>query len=165
MPPTKEDFAESIQTVDGALTYGADGNATKNTALRRSNLVRRDDVLTIPYVDVPPYPINNGNGRLSAKTVSPNATHYGGLQEYNVHNLWGFMEEEATNNMFLDLRPGKRPFMVSRSTFSGSVSTYIGCILWDELKLKTGSKDRSLARRQLLHFVSLRSSFLNILFT
>ncbi|OWZ26692.1 alpha-glucosidase [Cryptococcus neoformans c45] len=107
-------------TVDGALTYGADGNATKNTALRRSNLISRDDVLTIPYVDVPPYPINNGNGRLSVKTVSPNATHYGGLQEYSVHNLWGLMEEEATNNMFLDLKPGKRPFMVSRSTFAGS---------------------------------------------
>lgn len=124
MPPTKYIFAESIQTVDGALTYGADGDAAKNTALRRS-LIGRDDVLTIPYVDVPPYPINNGYGRLSAKTVSPNATHYGGLQEYSVHNLWGSMEEDATNNMFLALKPGKRPFMVSRSTFAGSVSNHI----------------------------------------
>ncbi|TYJ56202.1 hypothetical protein B9479_003046 [Cryptococcus floricola] len=102
-------------TVDGKLTYGQNGTVVKNTALRK-----RDDAPKIAFVDDPPYPIRNGFGRLSAHTVSPNATHYGGVEEYSVHNVWGSMEEVATSNMFLDLKPGKRPFLVSRSTFAGS---------------------------------------------
>ncbi|WWC87629.1 uncharacterized protein L201_002519 [Kwoniella dendrophila CBS 6074] len=120
-------------TVDGQLTYGQNGTAPKNTALRRSFATEiafeaRDSSSPpdlpannpdIPYVDEPPYPIRNQAGRLSAKTVSPNATHYGGLQEYNVHNLWGTMEEIHMHDTLLDLKPGKRPFMVARSTFAG----------------------------------------------
>ncbi|WVF67066.1 hypothetical protein IAT40_001810 [Kwoniella sp. CBS 6097] len=114
-------------TIDGQLTYGANGTAPKSEALRRSYTVELPlekrqiggYVPKIPYVDEPPYPIRNQAGRLSAKTVSPNATHYGGLEEYNVHNLWGTMEEIATHNMFLTLKPGRRPFMVARSTFAG----------------------------------------------
>lgn len=55
-------------------------------------------------------------------TVSPNATHYGGLQEYSVHNVWGTMEEQATSASLLKITPGKRPFIVGRSTFAGAVS-------------------------------------------
>ncbi|WVQ77438.1 hypothetical protein IAR50_007124 [Cryptococcus sp. DSM 104548] len=101
-------------TVNGTLTYGQNGSIIKNTAYRK-----RADVANIPFVDDPPYPINNGFGRLSAKTVSPNATHYGGIQEYSVHNAWGTMEELATSNTLQELKPGKRPFIVGRSTFSG----------------------------------------------
>ncbi|WVR04138.1 hypothetical protein IAU60_001137 [Kwoniella sp. DSM 27419] len=116
-------------TIDGKLTYGANGTAPKNEALRRSYtaelpLEERNNggtgyTLKIPYVDEPPYPIRNQAGRLSAKTVSPNATHYGGLEEYSVHNVWGTMEEIATHNTILNLKPGLRPFTVGRSTFAG----------------------------------------------
>nr|XP_019004572.1 alpha-glucosidase [Kwoniella mangroviensis CBS 8507]OCF68033.1 alpha-glucosidase [Kwoniella mangroviensis CBS 8507] len=123
-------------TVNGTLTYGQNGTAPKNTALRRSYTAEiqqakrnggsgpttpdlPDYIPDIPYVDEPPYPIRNQAGRLSAKTVSPNATHYRGLQEYNVHNLWGTMEELAMHDTLLELKPGKRPFMVARSTFAG----------------------------------------------
>ncbi|WRT65354.1 uncharacterized protein IL334_002297 [Kwoniella shivajii] len=115
-------------SINGTLSYGQNGTAPKNEALRRSYTAEiehakrqtiPDHIPQIPFVDEPPYPIRNQAGRLSAKTVSPNATHYGGLQEYNVHNLWGTMEELATHTTLLDLKPGKRPFMVARSTFAG----------------------------------------------
>ncbi|KAK8861244.1 hypothetical protein IAR55_002063 [Kwoniella newhampshirensis] len=116
-------------TIGGSLTYGANGSAPKNEALRRDlsstdmESAKRQIggyIPTIPYVDEPPYPIRNQAGRLSRNTVSPNATHYGGLQEYNVHNVWGTMEEYATNNMLQALKPGLRPFIVGRSTFAGA---------------------------------------------
>lgn len=134
--------------MNGTLTYGANGTAPKNDALRRDllsylpSILRRhfeqsrrtveiaqardhvvigktvrhnvyanaeaeakrsfsldpiqDQVMkrqiggyipTIPNVDVPAYPIRNGDGtlRLSHNCVSPNATHANGLQEYSVH--------------------------------------------------------------------------------
>ena len=39
----------------------------------------------------PPYAIDNQGNRipLNIKTISPDATHYGGVLEYNVHNLFG----------------------------------------------------------------------------
>lgn len=93
-----------------------------------------------PGVDLnnPPYAIHNGlftiksclptvdraiapgEGNLSAKTVSTNATHANGLVELDVHNLWGVMEEKATHLGLLDIHPGKRPFIISRSTFPSS---------------------------------------------
>ncbi|ORY27649.1 alpha-glucosidase precursor [Naematelia encephala] len=147
-------------TVDGSSTYGQNGTAPTNVALKRSthdlapalrdvkqkleNQQRRapapptsrmvprsvqseprqinNYIPSIPNVDVPAYPIRNGGTnllRLSHNTVSPNATHANGLQEYSVHNIWGFMEELATNEMFLKVKPGLRPFLVGRSTFAG----------------------------------------------
>ncbi|WVN88893.1 uncharacterized protein L203_104108 [Cryptococcus depauperatus CBS 7841] len=111
-------------TVNGTLTYGANGTAPKNDALKKRNTVlaaRDNNYAKIPYVDVPPYPIRNLAGPdLADHTVSPNATHYGGLEEYNVHNVWGTMGGETTFNALAKLKPGKRPFIVSRSTFSGA---------------------------------------------
>ena len=53
-------------------------------------------------------------------TIATNATHTGGLVELDVHNLWGTMEEKATREMLLELKPGERPFIVSRGTFAGA---------------------------------------------
>ncbi|KAK4687888.1 alpha-glucosidase, partial [Tremellales sp. Uapishka_1] len=177
VPPTRPDswpegydnFTSGISgnlTLNGTLTYGANGSAPTNTAMRRhihdlSEIQRNIDltlkaqkqaavpqpsfqivgdlnaaivstttekrqigsyVPSIANVDVPGYPIRNGNDeflRLSHNTISPNATLYGGLQEYSIHNLWGSMEEIATNNVLYNLKPGIRPFIVARSTFAG----------------------------------------------
>ncbi|KAK2459580.1 hypothetical protein APHAL10511_008390 [Amanita phalloides] len=82
----------------------------------------------------PPYAIHNGYGPLYAKTIATNATHYGGMIELDVHNLWGFMEEKTTHLALQKIHPGKRPFLISRSTFP-SAGKWTGHWLGDNYSL------------------------------
>ncbi|KAH8883573.1 hypothetical protein GQ53DRAFT_798187 [Thozetella sp. PMI_491] len=68
----------------------------------------------------PPYQINNLRGALSANTLWTNVTNYDGTHQYDTHNLYGLGMVSATYEGLLARRPGKRPFVLSRSTFSGS---------------------------------------------
>jgi alpha-glucosidase (family GH31 glycosyl hydrolase) len=61
-----------------------------------------------------------GDGDLSVHDLATNATHAGGFVELDTHSLWGLMEEMATHRALLKLHPGKRPFMISRSTFASA---------------------------------------------
>ncbi|ORY01376.1 hypothetical protein K493DRAFT_209753 [Basidiobolus meristosporus CBS 931.73] len=68
----------------------------------------------------PAYNISNFYGNLSVHTVSTEATHYNGLTEFQVHNLFGHMEAIATRKALLDIAPEKRTFVLGRSTFPSS---------------------------------------------
>ena len=70
----------------------------------------------------PPYTINHvqGGGDLAVHAVSPNATHHNGIVEYDIHNLYGHMILQATYAALSATMPGKRPFIIGRSTFPGS---------------------------------------------
>lgn len=68
----------------------------------------------------PPYALNNINGALPVHAVAPNATHHDGSSEYDIHNLFGHEILNATYNALLKVFPGKRPFIIGRSTFAGS---------------------------------------------
>ncbi|KAK3713394.1 hypothetical protein LTR37_008586 [Vermiconidia calcicola] len=68
----------------------------------------------------PPYALKNINGPLGDHAVSPNATHVDGVLEYDVHNLYGHQILNATYHGLLEVFPGKRPFIIGRSTFAGS---------------------------------------------
>ena len=59
-------------------------------------------------------------GDLSVRTIAVNATHYDGYTELDMHNLFGHLMSRATNLAVRELHPGKRPFLISRSTFAGS---------------------------------------------
>jgi alpha-glucosidase len=59
-------------------------------------------------------------GDLAVHAVSPNATHANGMEEYDVHNIWGHQIINATYQGLLSVFPGKRPFIIGRSTFAGS---------------------------------------------
>src|SRR6266851_5666852 len=59
-------------------------------------------------------------GDLSAQTIATNATHYGGYTELDMHNLFGHLMSRAANLAVRELHLGKRPFLISRSTFAGS---------------------------------------------
>lgn len=59
-------------------------------------------------------------GDLSTRAIAINATHYYGYTELDMHNLFGHLMSRATNLAFRELHPGKRPFLISRSTFAGS---------------------------------------------
>jgi alpha-glucosidase len=71
-------------------------------------------------INYPPYVINHVQGDLAAHAVSPNATHQGGTQEYDFHNLFGHQILNATYHALLNVFPTKRPFVIGRSTFAGS---------------------------------------------
>ncbi|KAH9022012.1 glycosyl hydrolases family 31-domain-containing protein [Lactarius pseudohatsudake] len=104
-------------TVNGSLTYGAgigpvgnkDGDA--NAPNTKHPLAPSGE---------PSYAIHNALGDLSAQTIAINATHHGGLTELDSHNLFGHLMSRATHLAVRELHPGKRPFLISRSTFAGS---------------------------------------------
>ena len=69
----------------------------------------------------PPYAINNRNKRrpLNYKTTDMDVTHYGGILEYDAHNLYGATETIATKQALEELT-GQRAFVLTRSTFAGT---------------------------------------------
>lgn len=71
-------------------------------------------------VNYPPYVINNLQGDLAVHAVSPNATHHGGMLEYDFHNVFGHQILNATHQALLAVFPEKRPFIIGRSTHAGT---------------------------------------------
>lgn len=82
--------------------------------------VRSTPTPGVRNINWPPYAVNNYNGDLAVHAVSPNATHHGGILEYDVHNLFGHQILNATYHALLGVFPTKRPFIIGRSQFAGS---------------------------------------------
>lgn len=106
-------------TINGTLTFNSTPPAQVD---RRAQLSRR--VGAGVDVNEPAYSIHNALARLSSSTVSPNATHANGtLQHFDVHNVYGKLMGEGSIKALEAHRPGKRPFVVSRSLAPGAGRT------------------------------------------
>jgi alpha-glucosidase len=78
----------------------------------------------IRNLNFPPYTINNWlpGHSLVKNDVSSNATHSDeyNTTEYDLHNLYSHTNANATHQALLSVFPGKRPFLLERSTFAGT---------------------------------------------
>ncbi|KAG1730127.1 glycosyl hydrolases family 31-domain-containing protein [Suillus paluster] len=102
-------------TVNGISTYSCPANSTTMTVIEKRGVGAGSEV----GVDLnnPPYAIHNVGVSFNLYSLASNATHYGGYVDLDVHNLFGLMEEKATHLAIQSILPGKRPFLISRSTF------------------------------------------------
>ncbi|KAI5118349.1 hypothetical protein M0805_009152 [Coniferiporia weirii] len=116
-----------------ASASGPSGNITKNGSLTLNVRSEATSSHTAPAkrglgavnetgvdLNAPAYAIHNGAGALSVNTVATNATNEPGYAELDTHNLFGLMEERTTHLALQDIMPGKRPFLIGRSTFPSS---------------------------------------------
>ncbi|XP_041362800.1 lysosomal alpha-glucosidase-like [Gigantopelta aegis] len=69
-------------------------------------------------IENPPYLPAVQGGSLRYRTICVSARQKWSIS-YNVHNLYGLTETNASYQALKAARPGKRPFVISRSTFSG----------------------------------------------
>jgi alpha-glucosidase len=115
--------AASSSAAASASSAAASATATNPPAATTStstSYIRTTPTPGVRAIEYPPYVINNVQGALDVHAVSPNATHHGGTQEYDFHNLFGTQILNATYQALLNVFPGKRPFIIGRSTFPGS---------------------------------------------
>ncbi|KAK1779567.1 glycosyl hydrolases family 31-domain-containing protein [Copromyces sp. CBS 386.78] len=68
----------------------------------------------------PQYRISNHYPSLSARTLFTNITNFDTTAQYDTHNLYALTMSSSSHSALLSRSPTKRPFLLTRSTFSGS---------------------------------------------
>lgn len=89
-----EGFNVTNATEAASASSAGSSQASKNSATAVPPPSTTSYLKTTPTpgarnVNHPPFVINNVQGDLAVHAVSPNATHANGVQEYDVHNIFG----------------------------------------------------------------------------
>ncbi|KAJ9652066.1 hypothetical protein H2198_008690 [Neophaeococcomyces mojaviensis] len=111
---------EAASASAASSTQAAAASMTAASTVSPTSYLRTTPTLGIRDVNHPPYALNHIFGDLAEHTISPNATHHSGVQEYDVHNLFGHQILQNTYAAISKINPGFRPFIIGRSTFVGS---------------------------------------------
>ncbi|KAK3386291.1 glycosyl hydrolases family 31-domain-containing protein [Sordaria brevicollis] len=101
----------------------------------------------------PPYSISNHYPSLSSRTLFTNITNSDGTSQYDTHNLHGLTMSMSTHRALLSRSPTVRPFLLTRSTFSGS-SKYAAHWFGDNF---SSWADYRASIRQLLSFSAIHN--------
>ncbi|KAE8358117.1 glycosyl hydrolases family 31-domain-containing protein [Aspergillus caelatus] len=121
------DYPEGFNITNATEAASASAGAASQSAAAATTTTSAPYLRTTPTpgvrnVDHPPYVINHvqTGHDLSVHAISPNSTHSDGVQEYDVHSLYGHQGINATYHGLLKVWENKRPFIIARSTFAGS---------------------------------------------
>ncbi|KAJ5669399.1 hypothetical protein N7462_010469 [Penicillium macrosclerotiorum] len=123
--PEGFDISNSTEAASASAASSSQASAAAATATGSTTTtpyLRTTPTPGVRDINHPPYVINHGQTGhdLAVHAVSPNATHVDGIQEYDVHNLYGYQILNATYYGLLKVFPEKRPFIIGRSTFAGA---------------------------------------------
>lgn len=111
--------AASASAASSSQAAAAETGSSTSSSI---SYLRTTPTAGVRNINYPPYVINHDQDGhdLSSHAVSPNATHSDGVQEYDVHSLFGHQILNATYHGLLKVDEKKRPFIIGRSTFAGS---------------------------------------------
>lgn len=120
-----EDFSKTNATEAASASAAASSQASAcftSSPSSSTTILRTTPTPGARNINYPPYVINHDQTGhdLAVHAVSPNATHVDGVQEYDVHNLFGYQILNATYAGLRKVFPEKRPFIIGRSTFAGA---------------------------------------------
>lgn len=89
--PEGFNITNSTEAASASAASSSQNAATSTPAPSGSttSYLRTTPTPGVRNVDHPPYVINNVQGDLAVHAVAPNATHSNGVEEYDVHNLFG----------------------------------------------------------------------------
>ena len=121
-PRTDSYWAEMLEDLYSVLSFAGiwlDMNEVASFVNGETNLINgilndNPSRRTHGFSDIPYVP---GNRPLETKTLSLDAVHYGGLLEYNVHQLYSILQAKSTYN-YLKTK-SKLPFILSRGNSFG----------------------------------------------